>query len=112
MSPERRAHPRVELFAQVQVTRESEVHILEMANISRGGAFLQAEPREMPEIQVGVDLELLIFCADDIGQDVACRAKVVRVVDQSHAPRRGFGVAFTAVDPQNMARLERFLPGL
>jgi len=109
---ERRAHPRVDLLAQVQVNRRSEVHILPAINVSRGGLFLKTDPERTPDLTAGVEVELLIFPADGEGEDVALDAEVVRV-ERSTVPGRcsGVGLRFLRVSDESEHKLERILAG-
>lgn len=107
---EQRAHPRHELLAQVQVTRESECHVMETLNISRGGMFLRGRPDRHPDLVVGAVVELLVFNADDPeGEDLALDGVIVRL---EAGPRAGFGAKFIDVDPERLRRLDRFLARL
>ena len=110
---DRRAHHRYELFAQVQVTRESEVHILSTLNISHGGIFLQADPKELTDLRHGVDVELHLFDADDFALGFSVKGRVVRVVP-SHLPGQaaGFGVRFVDIPPAGAKQLREILANL
>jgi c-di-GMP-binding flagellar brake protein YcgR len=111
---DRRNHPRIDLLAQVQVTRASEVHILSTQNISVGGLFVQADPAEMPEVKRGVELEIVIFHADEeLAGDVAARARVVRIVkDPRPGQPAGFGLQFQSFSPGHKERLQTLLRSL
>lgn len=107
---ERRAHARVELLAQVQVSRQAEVHIMPTVNASCGGMFLQGNPFETPELRVGVDLDLTLFDPGDLGAEVRATAKVARIESSTDpAKPSGFGLEFTRIDEANLARLRRLL---
>jgi len=104
---EQRAHPRLELLAQVQVTRDSECHVMETLNISRGGMFLLGTPDQYPDLVVGTAVELLVFSAEDPeGEDLALEAEIVRL---AAGGRPGFGAKFINVDLERARRLDRFL---
>ena len=112
---DRRKHPRVELMAQVQVTRDADVHILRARDVSRGGLFLAGRPETYAEFVVGADLEIVLFAAgsgegDDL-DDVAARARIVRVVPSSADGRKhgGFGLAFSALEDKSAARLRALI---
>jgi hypothetical protein len=105
-SQERRRHPRYELLAQVQVAHDQEVYILSTQNLSRGGVFLIANPRECPDLSVGVEVDLVIFVAEESEnevQEVRLRATIVRV---NRTPAEGFGLQFDEIDPEGAERLE------
>ena len=79
-------------------------------NASSGGVFVRANPVELPGLEVGVPVELVLFTPDDVGDDVAARAKVIRLEsgrDSGHPA--GFGLAFTEIDATNRERLRRIL---
>ncbi|MEK6608835.1 MAG: PilZ domain-containing protein, partial [Myxococcota bacterium] len=89
---DRRKNPRVELMAQVQVTRDADVHILRARDVSRGGMFLSGSPDVYAEFVSGADLDVVLFGAgaehgDDLG-DVTARARIVRVVPSSADGRK------------------------
>ncbi|MBK6848600.1 MAG: PilZ domain-containing protein [Proteobacteria bacterium] len=107
---DRRAHPRLDLLAQVQVTRASEVYVLSTLNVSRGGLFLQCVPAEAPDLKVGLDVEVLIFAPGETIEDVVARARVARI-DDGRAPGAlaGFGLRFTQLDAENTRRLEKLI---
>lgn len=105
---ERRAHRRVELLAQVQVSRTDEVHILSTVNISSGGVFLSANPESLPQFQVGIEAELVIAPPNDLGESVTARARLVRIEGRARPGQpAGFGFEFSQVDPLNKSRLKR-----
>lgn len=105
----RRAHPRFELLAQVQVRRELEVHIMPAVNISGGGVFVRGEPTDYPELRPGTELELVIFDADDpSGGDVAVRAAVART-EERPGLAHGFGLRFVGVDQAAWQALQRLV---
>lgn len=107
---DRRAHPRHDLLAQVQVSRASEVYILPTLNISRGGLFLQGDPSDTPELKVGLEVEVLIFSPDEAVDDVAARARVARIDDGRAAGHlAGFGLRFTHLEAESQHRLERLI---
>lgn len=107
---ERRAHPRIEVLAQVQVARDAEVHIMSARNLSRSGIFLNGNPAEMPDLKVGLHVELMIFAADDAGEDVTSMAHIVRVEDGSTPGTvSGFALTFIDLDLPTVRRLERLI---
>jgi len=108
---ERRKHPRLSVMAQVQLTHDAEVHILEAANVSRGGLFLSGNPPDYPDLVAGADVDLVIFAnnADELDAH-ASRARIARIEPETHEHQpAGFGLAFTAIDERNVTRLERLI---
>lgn len=110
MSGERRQHPRVEVLAQVQVTRDAEVHVMSTSDISRGGIFIQGDPADAPDLLPGVDCDLVLFDADADREEVMVRATVVHIVDRPDA--KGFGLRFKTFMPGHAARLKTVLTEL
>lgn len=107
---ELRLHPRVDLFAQVQVSKQSEVYIMSTANISRGGLFVSGDPREYPELVEGATVELVVFAGEDLGvEDARLRGRVVRVVPAGQGPLPGFGVQFLPLEAAEARGLDRLL---
>ncbi|MCK5798890.1 MAG: PilZ domain-containing protein [Deltaproteobacteria bacterium] len=114
VTAERRLHRRVDLLAQVQMTRSSEVHIMSTVDISRGGVFVQGDPNDAPELTSGIDLDLVLFCADDPRHEIVVRATIVRVVSLEKATRElpgGFGLRFSLFAPGHYERLCQILDG-
>lgn len=109
-SSDRRQHPRLELFAQVQVSREADVHVMSTLNVSLGGFFALAVPVDAPELKVGIEVEAVLFAADGNGGDVEAKARIVRVEDGKIGGRdAGFGLRFTQISRENRKRLESLL---
>jgi hypothetical protein len=107
---ELRLHPRVELFAQVQVSKQSEVYIMSTANISRGGVFISGDPGEYPELVEGATVDLVIFAGEDLSiEDARLRGRVVRVVPPGRGPLPGFGVEFLPLQAAEARGLDRLL---
>ena len=107
MSTEQRSAPRVELFAQVQVSNESDIYIMSTSNISLGGVFIQGDPQEYPEIQADMVLDLVIFPTEELdATDVHLSAKVVRISADEDA---GFGLQFASISEEQTTALERLL---
>lgn len=108
---ENRRFARIEYLAQVQLSRDTEVHIMSTRNISRGGVFIQGHPPEFPELRVGAQVELVIFDADRPGEtDVALSALVVRI-EMATRPGGlgGFGLQFVNLTKRNLNELERLI---
>ena len=79
----RRRSPRIEVFAQAEVTG-LDVHIMEVRNVSAGGIYLVGTSAEYPDLSPGVDLNLVIFgseegMGDDPDFNILCKARIIRV---------------------------------
>ncbi|MFH1132267.1 MAG: PilZ domain-containing protein [Pseudomonadota bacterium] len=108
-SSESRKHIRLDLFVQVQVSVDSEVHIMATSNMSRGGAFILANPADHPDIKVGTELDMVIFTADDL-REMNCKARVVHIRDKQEDGRGlGFGVSFSHIPQDEAPKLDEFL---
>lgn len=115
MSAERRAHPRMELLAHVEVenTGESaESSVLEAKNISRGGLFLAVAVDEclwlVPGTQVSLDIGPVP--ADEAGDGdrlICARGRVVRRVMQGSQP--GVGIEFESMEDADRDLLHKVL---
>jgi Tfp pilus assembly protein PilZ len=100
---------RVELFAQVQVSRDATVYIMATSNISVGGMFIQGNPEEYPDLVVGTEVELMIFMPDD-AHELGCNAKVVHVQQRPQpSAQSGFGLAFVNLSSTQLSSLEALL---
>jgi hypothetical protein len=108
---DRRAYRRSEILAQVQVSRESEVHIMS-AQISRGGMFVHGEPTEYPDLRVGTEVEVVVFDVVRPGSDdVSLDAKVVRI-EEGLADKHGFGLQFEGLSHYEVGALQTLLDRL
>jgi hypothetical protein len=112
-SPNRKS-PRIEVFAQAQI-RGSDISILQVRNVSSGGAYLEGTPEEYPELKPGVEFNLIIFgseegMGDDPDFNISCRARVIRV-DEGFGDKRppGFGCTIDPVDQDHRDRLTNLL---
>jgi len=121
----RRAHPRVELVATVEVgaSQEDDLIILTATNLSMGGVFLEANPSEHPTLKRGSVIELAISLADtsnvdeDFGgastppppQVVRALGKIVRLQLPAPTAPSGYGVVITELAPQEVPRLHALL---
>jgi hypothetical protein len=104
---EKRAHPRVELLARVQLSRDDACHVMEVRNISRGGLFVLGDLAACPGLAVGKVVEVQISDLDDVeGESLQQQAVIVRAEEGA---RQGFGLMFVNVDVEGAARLDRFL---
>lgn len=61
---ERRAHPRHDLFAQVHVKHGSVTRVLDILNLSRGGALVDLGRRNERWMTVGQALEIHVLDAE------------------------------------------------
>jgi len=107
---ERRSHARYEFLAQVQVTGDTEVHILSTANISRGGLCLQMDPEDSMHLPTGTHLELVIFLPDDdVVEEVSVGATVMRTVKGADGGIEGYGLRFESFAPTHLSRFNALL---
>lgn len=108
---ERRRHERVELLAEVEIPHDASVDILFAQDLSAGGVFLAALPEESPWLLPGVPVDLAIGSTgdDDAGPVIRARGRVVWRQDASSGRIPGIGVAFEALDEQNLTALNRLL---
>lgn len=107
---DRRAHRRVELLAQVQLRHGDKVHILRTLNLSQGGVFLCGTLEQLPPVEYGSLVDLLIFCPEESEEDVAVSARVVRVEATSQPGRpAGLALVFVHLDSKNNRRLKKLL---
>jgi hypothetical protein len=105
MTQERRRHPRIELVAQAEVATSDVLHLLRVANASRGGLFLKATPENYPDFQPGVEVRLQVFPGtDDDAGEVRAVARIVRI---EPGETGGFAVEFT--DVEDVQALEQLL---
>lgn len=111
MSENRRAHGRVELYAQVEIPREGHVEVLIAHNLSEGGVFLSARPHECPWLVAGTTFDLTIALSDDgtslADLELLVQAKA-RVVHRDRGAARGIfgvGVIFEEIDEENRTQL-------
>jgi hypothetical protein len=118
----RRAHPRVELVATVEVAAsDGELVVLTATNLSMGGVFLEANPLEHPTLRRGVLVDLSISLADSADasdssphappppQVVRAKGKIVRI--QMPAPNipSGYGLVITELPQAEVPRLHALL---
>lgn len=106
---ERRAHQRYELLAQVQITRQSEVHILSTSNISRGGFFICADPEAGFTPEVGAELDVLLFSPDELSHEISARAKVMRLVEGKGGCVQGYGLRFESFRAGDLLHFDELL---
>jgi PilZ domain len=100
---ERREHPRVELIAQVQVKRSTEILILQARNVSFGGVFLEGNPKDYPQLGVGMEVECSLSPEDDPeGKTIEMRARIARI---ERSGQIGFGLSIVRIDANSQGRL-------
>lgn len=75
---DKRRHPRVELFATVEMRASEEMLILSVVNISLGGVFLTADGEDLAPIKIGSQCDLVVFDGNDDDRRVTVAARVVR----------------------------------
>jgi len=123
ISPEnRRAHPRVELVATVEVAASGgELIILTATNLSIGGVFLEANPSDFPLFRRGVLVELSISLADSAALEdedasiappphlVHARGKIVRIQVPAPGTPAGYGIVLTDLPPAELDTLKALL---
>jgi hypothetical protein len=109
-SADRRGAPRFEVIAQANVASGEETYLLPVRNISTTGAFLEGDPAEHPDLELGTELKVTLSASDPSGKvdeviDVQCRARVARI-DARRAPRSGgFGITLEPAGQDDAGRL-------
>jgi PilZ domain-containing protein len=104
---ERREHPRVDLIAQVQVKRTSEILILQARNVSFGGVFLEGNPKEYPQLGVGMEVDISLAPEDDPeSQTIEMRARIARI---ERSGQLGFGLSIIRIDANSQGRLNALI---
>jgi hypothetical protein len=118
----RRAHPRVELVATVEVAASGgDLIVLTATNLSMGGVFLEAKPSDHPVFRRGVLVDLSISLADSASVDdtssaappppqvVRAKGKIVRIQMPAPDTPSGFGVVITELSKEDVPRLHALL---
>jgi hypothetical protein len=109
-TPSRRQHVRVELLAQVEWRKGTEVQILEVSNASLGGLFLQGPREELESLRRDAIMELALFNANEHGgAPISMRAKVVRIDWGELGGHVRFGVQIIEIKPQALERYKSIL---
>lgn len=102
---ERRLHPRIELMAQVRIKRSRTDYVLDIKNISLGGALVDFGSLKRPAwLELGKPVEMVIFVTGGADLTVAVTGRIVRVVEDEHF--RGFGLQFDELDASASAAVE------
>lgn len=110
--PEQRKHQRYELYAQVQVSRDAEVHIMSTNDISHGGLFLQGKPSDYPDLKIGTNLEITLFAVleGEPEADITISAKVARTQsDKSGGKGPGIGLQFVNMSKEASEKLDHLI---
>jgi hypothetical protein len=110
-SPERRHAPRYELIAQANLASGDESYLMTVRNISTTGAFLEGNPAEHPDLQPGVELDLVLSASapgmgDDEVDNIHCRGRVARI---ESAGRGGFGITIEPTTKDDAVRLKALI---
>jgi PilZ domain len=94
---EKRQHPRVELFATVELRDGDDVLVLSVGNLSLGGAWLAGDGLDLSRVAVGAEKELTIFDECDPGIGVTVRGRVLR--------RSAAGIALAWIGADDMFKV-------
>jgi PilZ domain-containing protein len=94
---EQRRHPRIELYATVELRSLGETLILSIRNISLGGVFLTADGQDLSSIVIGSEEELVVFDGSDDDKRVVVNGRVVR--------RDADGIALTWVGEDSIFKI-------
>jgi PilZ domain len=119
----RRAHPRIELVATVEVAAGGDdLIVLTATNLSMGGVFLEANPSDYPVFRRGVIVDLSISLADSASVDdksgghappppqvVRAKGKIVRIQMPAPDTPSGYGIVITDLPPSEVPRLHALL---
>jgi hypothetical protein len=116
-TPERRAAPRFEIFAQASVVSGDDVYLMSVRNISTSGVFLEGKPKEHPDMSPGVEIEVTLSATsaamgDEELVNVRCRGKIARVEIGTPARPGGFGVTLEPMSNEEQEHLEDLLSRL
>jgi hypothetical protein len=98
-----RKHQRFELYASVELHAADETLVLPARNISLGGVYLSADGHDLAILEIGMELEVLVFDAlDERRRPVRLYGEVVRLDEH------GVALMWADSDPEvarNVARL-------
>jgi PilZ domain-containing protein len=76
--PDRRRHPRLELFALVELKSALETLILTVRNLSVGGVLLSADGHDLTQFPMGTRHEVSVFTPDETASRLVLTGEVVR----------------------------------
>jgi hypothetical protein len=116
-TPERRRAARYDLIAQANVASGGEAYLLPVRNISTSGAFLEGSPSEHPDLQPGVEVEVVLSAStpgakEDEVVNVRCKGRVARV-EVGKPPRvGGFGITIEPASAHDAKNLQAIMSGL
>jgi hypothetical protein len=99
---ERRVHPRYDLLAQIAVRHGSVDHVLEILNLSRGGALVDLARESRPRwLDLGRQVEVRVLGLDG-ATVLEAEGRVVRIVE--NLDTRTFAVQFDALVDDDVVR--------
>jgi len=102
-----RRHPRLELYASVELHAAEQPLVLPARNISLGGVFLSADGHDLSMVEVGTTLEVMVFDAlDEKRSALRIAAEVVRRDDD------GVALMWAESDPAMAGELGKLLQRL
>lgn len=102
MSDDRRVYPRYEILAQVRVREGLVDHVMEILNISRGGALVDLGDAKRPRwVEIRRELDVRLFDTEGATL-VETGAHVVRIVETLDS--RTFAVEFDVVQDDETIR--------
>lgn len=104
---ERREHPRLDLVAQIELTRGGDVWLVGVRDISGGGLFIELAAGEYARVRAGERLRVVL----DLGPDLRLEteAEVVRTEPGGAGGGGGFAIMWVTEDPADVATLARIL---
>ncbi|HEY2748679.1 MAG TPA: PilZ domain-containing protein [Polyangia bacterium] len=98
---EQRRHPRLPLYATVELRAAGEVLVLAVRNISLGGAFLSSDAEALVSVRVGSEEDVLVFDGSDEELQIVVRARIVR--------KQNDGIALAWVGEDAVFKVARLL---
>ena len=98
---ERRQHDRLELVAEIAMSRGGDISRLRASNISAGGLRIDLAPGEYPGVEIGTCVRVRMdLGSDQHGRplDIDAEAEVVRVDLGGPDRNPGFGLMWTSTE--------------
>jgi hypothetical protein len=95
---ERRKHPRFELLAQIELRAGGEIELVDLADISAGGGFIQLDRGSDLVLEPGQTIRVALSVGDDGELGFETDAEVVRRVPPSSGRGAGYGLMWTSHD--------------